>query len=347
MLKLKLGQWYPAKHKIRQYFGEYWKGIMIKKETNETAVILNYRGSLKKHYEDNVDLEKGKIFYIGEGKTGNQKESFRNKNMISFKGTKKTIKVFLDCGKVNLDSKIYNSMGKSKDENRMSSTEKTEDSLTKKHLLYIGEWFVENYEYVKINRVYKYYFHLTPSEKEIVKLLKFIFGTQGKNKIFERELAHFAKVRNQIYIKHLNILRSRDSIAGEIGEYFSISHFNEINKEFPLIRMANSFKDIDAVQIKTGYRYAIKTIGKYPGTTSNIWSKDIVRYVDYFLITFLDPASLKPRFIISLSSKQLNKIGLYRDNYQKSFKIRVNKKIILISKFLHGDKKEFLSEDSK
>ncbi len=312
-MKLKTGQWYPSRDKIRKYYGEYWKGILLKR--NEIAVILNYRGAKRKHYDDYVDLENGMIFYLGEGKTGDQQENARNRALIELAGTKKTIKIYFDCG----------------------------DIFTPKHLLYMGDWCVDNFTFIKIKGSKKYYFQFSPGSNDAKKILYFQFGTQGKDGKFEKSLISFAKSREHVYKKFSHILRARDSIAGEIGEYFAISRFNESYKSKPLIRLHGSNKDIDAVQIKSGKTYAIKTIGKYPATTSNIWSKDIVNAVDFFIIVHLDPFKLCPIFIVMISTKMASNVGLQKDKYQGSYKLRVNQKLLKKSKFLFGDKNKWLS----
>jgi hypothetical protein len=51
-----------------------------------------------------------------------------------------------------------------------------------------------------------------------------------------------------------------------------------------VIRLSSGLKDIDAIQIKNGARYAIKTIGTIPQTTSNLWAKVPGKVVDFFVI---------------------------------------------------------------
>jgi hypothetical protein len=169
-----------------------------------------------------------------------------------------------------------------------------------------------------------------------------MFAESGADKVFENELKKFSRARTKIYKDHSHILRARDSIAGEIGEYFAISRFNSSNPELPLIRLKNSYRDIDAVQMKNGKTYAIKTLGKFPGTTSNIWSKDIEEAVDFFLIVHLDPFDLLPKFICKISSKNVVGLGLKKDSYQKSFKISVTKELLKKAEFILGKKEDWV-----
>jgi hypothetical protein len=62
-----LGKWYEAKRQVRAGYGEYWKGILLKK--NSVAVIFNFRGARRVHYGDLFDPGTGTIRYVGEGKT--------------------------------------------------------------------------------------------------------------------------------------------------------------------------------------------------------------------------------------------------------------------------------------
>ena len=62
--------------------------------------------------------------------------------------------------------------------------------------------------------------------------------------------------------------------------------------------------------------YAIKTIGKIPQTTSNIWAKDPAGTVDYFVIPVLDHEDLKPICVLKISSRNAANF-LKRDMYSK------------------------------
>lgn len=308
----KTGQWYESKRQIRAKYGEYRKGILFNKKTDDLSIILNYRGAKRAHYEDHVDVDKTVIYYIGEGKQGDQVLNLRNRELVNRVADKKPLKVFFDCG----------------------------DIFLPKHLLFMGEWLVESYKYIKINKYKKYFFKLVPFDKKIQMILEFQFGTMGRDKDFEKDLKYFAEKREHIYKRYPHILRARDSIAGQIGEYFAISTFNQKNK-FPLIRLHESQRDIDAVQIKTGYRYAIKTIGQYPSVTSNIWSKNVTETVDYFIVVYLDKFTLFPKFIVQFSSKLASEIALKKDNYQNTNKIHVKKELLQKAKFLLGEKRDY------
>lgn len=56
------------------------------------------------------------------------------------------------------------------------------------------------------------------------------------------------------------------------------------------------------MQIGNGKRFAIKTIGDFPSSTNNIWSKDIATPVGYFLIVWLDRQTLRPWFVYQIAS---------------------------------------------
>ncbi len=310
-LSLKLGSWYPSKEQIRKHFGEYWKGILVGKK--QIAIISSYRWGRRAHYRDGLDLDKMVLFYIGEGRSGDQKMNSRNLALKSAIEANVAIDVFFDCG----------------------------DIFKPKSILYVGKWDVIACNEVTQDGRSVFQFELRPGRKEVEELLRFTFSKVGADEKFEKELAAFSKARAEIYANNPHILRSRDSISGEIGEYFSVSRFNEVY-ELPLVRLKNSYRDIDAVQVKSGKRYAIKTISKFPGATSNIWSKDIEKAVDYFLIVLLDPLTLSPKFICSVSAKKVVATALKRDNYQNTHKIHVSKELLRKGEFILGDKKEWI-----
>jgi hypothetical protein len=60
--------------------------------------------------------------------------------------------------------------------------------------------------------------------------LKFTF-VDTTNAKFERSLNRFARARHVIYDDFPEILRARDNIAGEIGEYFAIKALNNSEKK--------------------------------------------------------------------------------------------------------------------
>lgn len=301
--KPKLERWYDSKNEVRAAYGEYWKGILLKE--NQIAVIFNFEGARRIHYGDALDYEKGEITYIGEGKQGDQTLNARNKALCDACAEQKKVDVFLDCG----------------------------DIFKPKKILYAGKWLVSDYIYKKINTRKVYQYRLIPSSTKIIDFLHFTFNASSDKK-FEHDLENFATSRAKLYNDHSGIMRTRDNIIGEIGEYFCIKEFNK-KETNPLVRLTSAFKDIDAISIKSGKRYAIKTIGKFPFNTSNIWSKDIETSIDYFLICHLHPEKLKPIFICMISAKKA-KAFLRKDNYQGSNKLKIDESFVRASKILYG-----------
>jgi hypothetical protein len=310
----KLGRWYESKDDVRRFFGEYRKGIL--RTSRRTAIIFNYRGARRVHYGDRLDFKTGKILYIGEGKRGNQIANARNQSLIDASKSKKPIDVFLDCG----------------------------DLFKPKRLLYAGRWVVSNYRYSALNRqeprkVFK--FSLVPATEKVLDFLHFSFSALGRNPAFEDDLKQFAKARSRLYALHSDVLRSRDNISGEIGEYFAIKAFNRKAGKKHLIRLTGSFRDIDAIQIENGKRIAIKTISTVPSSTSNIWSKDIMASVDAFLVCCLNHETLTPDFVASITVKQA--FGhLKIDRYQGTNKLKIGADLLRRARFLEGDKSHWI-----
>lgn len=304
----KLGRWYESKETVRRAFGEYWKGILLSE--GKVAIVFNYRGARRLHYGDRLDYKKGTVLYIGEGKSGDQQLNARNKALILAKKSQTAIDVFLDCG----------------------------DVFTPKKLLYAGKWRVSAYRYAALSRsdtrrVYK--FSLNPTSQRILDFLRFSFSALGQNADFERDLASFARSRSHIYSRHSSVIRSRDNVVGEIGEYFSIKAFNTHFSDSHLIRLDGAHRDIDAIQVGTGRRVAIKTISTVPSSTSSIWSKNLTKAVDSFLVCLIDQASLRPRFVVMISAKKALK-HLRRDRYQGSTKLKVAPALLREARFLVG-----------
>ena len=303
-MKFKIGNWYASKEQVRKHYGEYWKGILLKGA--DIAVIYNFQGARRTHYGDEFDVRNSHIVYVGEGKTGDQTLNARNAALVTAKTSGRPIKVFLDCG----------------------------DVFKPKKLLFAGNWHVTAHKHVAISGRKVFQFTLEPEDAETADHLTFTFGALGVHKSFEADLVKFATVRQKLYADHGRIIRSRDNIVGEIGEYFAIKEFNMKNPDRPLIRLTGSHKDIDAIQTGTGKRYAIKTVSSLPTTTSNIWSKDLAKAVDAFLITHLDRDSLKPRLVVEAKVRQVVRL-LKRDNYQGSQKLRVDGKFIKACKVIY------------
>lgn len=311
----KLGGWYESKSKVRKHFGEYWKGIL--RSRYSTAIIFNYRGARRVHYGDKLDYKNGRILYIGEGKSGDQSLNYRNAALVEAKESQTPVDVFLDCG----------------------------DIFRPKRLLYSGEWQIDRYQYSMLSRaelrkVYK--FSLTPTSPEIVEFLRFSFSALGRHAEFEKDLASFARARTRLYSRHPNIIRSRDNISGEIGEYFAIKAFNKQNPDQHLIRLTGVHRDIDAIQIGNGKRVAIKTISKVPSSTSNIWSRNLRDAVDLFIICLIDQQTLRPNFVISIATGRALQF-VRKDHYQGSHKLHVSTELLQKASFLLGEKADWVS----
>lgn len=303
----KLGRWYEARGQVRAAYREYWKGILVGKR--DVAIIFNYVGARRSHYGDRLDHRRGEITYIGEGKKGDQVLNARNMALLNARRAMTPVHVYLDCG----------------------------DVFSPKKLLYAGRWMVagHQYSYSRSARRKLHRFRLRPVHHEITRFLRFTFGATGNNPAFERDLRRFARAREELYQKHYDVVRSRDNITGEIGEYFAIKEFNRTAGTRHLVRLAGANKDIDAIQVGNGYRYAVKTIGRVPSTTSNIWAKDVRVAVDRFLICLLDPDALVPRAVFSISSKAAHTFRK-RDKRQKSLKLNVTSAFVRQSRSHFG-----------
>lgn len=275
---------------MRSEFGEYWKGILLK--GNRTAIIFNYTGARRVHYGDSFDPTTGTIQYVGEGKTGDQLLNPRNKRLSDLKGKGPAVDVFLDCG----------------------------DIFSPKHLLYAGKWQVDQVDYREVENRKVYLFTLTSHSEEVVEFLRFTFF-DTEHKQFEKAVSEFARVRSAMYQDFPEVLRVRDNVVGEIGEYFAVKALNskEANK---VIRLSSGLKHIDAVQIKNGRTYAIKTVGRVPQTTSNIWSTKPDEAVDDFVIVLIDHDTLQPSCVMRMSTKKAIRY-FKEDKYQGSKKLAV------------------------
>lgn len=282
-MSYQLGKWYEAKRQVRAAYGEYRKGILCKK--NSVAVIFNFAGARRVHYGDSFDPGTGTIRYVGEGKTGHQVLNPRNRRLHQLCGSTGLLDVFLDCG----------------------------DLFLPKKLLYAGKWAVMNSEYKALNGRKVYLFTLKAHTAKVIEFLKFTFFDTQHAK-FERSLKKFSKARHGFYQDFPDVLRTRDNIAGEIGEYFAIKALNQAEKN-SVIRLSSGLKDIDAIQTRSGTTYAIKTIGKIPQTTSNIWAKKPAESVDYFVIVLLSHEYLAPTCVLKISSRKAVQF-LKMDRYQ-------------------------------
>jgi hypothetical protein len=302
-MSYELGKWYEAKRQVRARFGEYWKGILLKKAS--VAVIFNFSGARRIHYGDFFDPGTGSIRYVGEGKRGNQVLNSRNRRLHDICGSADLLDLFLDCG----------------------------DLFSPKKLLYAGKWMVVNSEFKSLGGRKVYLFTLQAHTDKVIEFLKFTFFDNQHAK-FERSLRRFSKARHAIYQAFPDVLRTRDNIAGEIGEYFAIKALNQSERN-SVIRLASGVKDIDAIQTRNGTTYAIKTIAKIPQTTSNIWAKIPAESVDYFVIVLLSHEDLTPTCVLKISSRKAAQF-LKMDRYQGAWKLQVNELLLERAKLLHG-----------
>lgn len=302
-MSYELGKWYEAKRQVRAGYGEYWKGILLKK--NSVAVIFNFRGARRVQYGDSFDPETGTVRYVGEGKAGDQILNSRNRRLRDLCGSAALLDLFLDCG----------------------------DLFSPKKLLYAGKWNVVRSEFKRVDGRKVYLFTLKAHAVSVIDFLKFTF-VDTRNSKFERGLKRFSKARHVIYDDFPDVLRARDNIAGEIGEYFAIKALNESEKN-TVIRLSSGLKDIDAIQTGNGTTYAIKTIGKIPQTTSNIWAKDPAVAVNYFVVVLMSHEYLTPVCVLKISARKAAKF-LKRDNYQGAWKLQINELLVRRAKVLHG-----------
>jgi hypothetical protein len=302
-MNFQLGKWYEAKRQVRAGYGEYWKGILLKK--SKVAVIFNFTGARRIHYGDFFDPATGTIRYVGEGKSGDQTLNPRNKRLHELCGSDSALDVFLDCG----------------------------DLFSPKRLLYAGKWKVVKSDFKSLGGRMIYVFTLKAKAGSVIEFLKFTFFDTEYTK-FERSLTSFSRARHAIYQDFPEVLRVRDNITGEIGEYFAIKALNRSEKN-SVIRLASGLKDIDAIQTKNGKTYAIKTIGKIPQTTSNIWAKVPAEAVDYFVVVLMGHEDLKPICVVKIGSRAASKF-LKRDTYQGAWKLQVNEALLVRAKLLLG-----------
>lgn len=295
-MKYKLGGWYESKSQVRADFGEYRKGILT--DSRRTAIIYNYQGARRVHYGDYFDPSTGTLRYIGEGKKPeDQTLNARNQRLIDLVGAAKTVDLFLDCG----------------------------DIFKPKKLLYGGKWLVTRYSFEVIEDRNAYAFTLTPETLETIDFLRFtFFDTQ--HLAFEKALQAFASARNTLYASFPEVMRVRDNVVGEIGEYFAVKALNASERN-SVIRLVSGVKNIDAVQINNGRTYAIKTIGKIPQTTSNIWASSPEAAVSDFIIVVIDHSLLTPIKILRMSARKAMKF-MREDKYQGSQKLLINKDFV-------------------
>jgi len=302
-MNYKLGKWYESKNQVRADFGEYWKGILL--SGKRTAVIFNYSGARRVHYGDTFNPGSGVVQYIGEGKSGDQVPNARNQRLLDLKDSGGPLELFLDCG----------------------------DLFKPKKILYAGKWHVSGAVYRASGDRNIYVFDLVPSTMKIIEFLKFtFFDTQHRK--FESELKSFAQARSKLYGDYPEVMRVRDNVIGEIGEYFAVKALNDKEKN-PVIRLSSGIKNIDAVQIKNGRTYAIKTIGKIPQTSSNIWATKPEEAADDYVVVLMDHDKLMPVCVMRMRAQMAAKY-MRDDRYQGSKKLAVTAEFARNAQVLMG-----------
>ena len=302
-----LGHWYSSKDQVRAEHGGS-RGRILLGSNNDIAVILDFLGSHRTRNGVDFDFDNRRIMCVGEGKAGDQKENPRNLALINAEKLGNPIRVFLDCGEL----------------------------FSPKKLLYVGAWCVRGMEYDSVDGKMVYRFRLEPEDQATANYLVFTFGALGANENFESDLRAFAAVRQRLYDRHSTIVRSRVNIAEDIGEYFAIKMFNLKHPTRPLIR--HEYKDASAIQAGTGKRFAIMTIGKIPSMTSNIWSENIDKTVDVFLVTYLDRDLLEPKLVFTVTMSQAAPF-LKQNLVQGCRMLHVNEILIGISKTIFSSGK--------
>lgn len=197
-----------------------WKGIVY--------IIVTYHGSRRAPYEDRLDLEGGTLSYVGHGRSGDQAEDFWNRLLIDAHPKRTVVRAFLDCG----------------------------DLFHPKQLLYAGEWLVEGWRRRTENGRRVFRFLLKPRSREGLQQLRDVVLYPSANAAFEKAVQHFGRQRQRFYTRFPNVLRSKDNIAGSVGEYWAVAAFNRQCEGRPLIRCSTSFRDIDAIQSETSNGFA-------------------------------------------------------------------------------------------
>ena len=302
--QMSVGTW-CSDHYLRSYFREIQKGIMEKAgKRTIRAIIVNFPAHKKRHhgYGDSVDLGRGRINYIGQGRLPgiDQKPVAGNRILIEARDSGAPVKVFFDCGGVSFAPP-----------KPAAGTPRRE-----KQLFYAGEWLVEGFRHQNDEsarrKVFRFQLKFIGDPKGL-ELLRYVFIQKGISPEFERRLRIFSKQRLAFYNSAPLIMQSFDSIVSQVGEYFAIKSVNTRCPNDPLLRLRGGFKDIDAVQLSTGKSFAIKSMSGYPAVSSNIWASEseLRDRVDNFLIAvFSESRDLVPMFVARMSTATILKLGL-------------------------------------
>jgi hypothetical protein len=324
--RMKVGSWYESQNHVRCLFGEFRKGILRKDGT--LAIIHELKDcARRRHYDDELDFSSMTLSYVGQGRGPKQQHNPGNKALKLAAASKGHVHVFLDCG----------------------------DVFSPKKLLYAGKWKVVKCRRARFGGVSwpRYLFTLKPSQSEISHALSRMFVLIQDHE-FETALTTFAKARAALYKRFPGVLRTRDSIAGEVGEYFAIAKYNLSiptvhGPRRRLIRLRASHRSADAVELGSGKLYAIKTVTtsdpkRLNKKTSNIWGKTLgddgaglQKHIHGFLVAILDNDSLNPHEIWKVSTSRAISSKLFtRDKHQGSIKLSVDSRLKKVATLIYS-----------
>jgi hypothetical protein len=325
--KFIVGNWYDSQKDLRRPTHNPAKGIAAWKE--QIYIIVTYHGSRRMPYADRLDLTKGLLSYVGHGREGHHKRDHWNKLLLDAQTKMTPVRAFLDCG----------------------------DLFHPKQLLYAGEWYVDRWRRSTEQNRRVFRFSLIPRSEQSLQQLRDVILYPKANEVFEDALRRFGKQRQSLYARFSSVLRAKDNIAGAIGEYWALAAFNRQCNGRPLIRCSTSFKDIDAIQSGTSNGFAIKTVSKFPTTSSSIWSSEFgtsqahrvrpkksrrrsgpIATINNFLIVILDDY-LQPRFIGHLPARIAKQFSR-PDLYQGSNKLHICEQMVRHPQMrvLHGNR---------
>lgn len=313
----KPGELYASRSQVRSEYREFRKGILVRE--GHVGIIVAYQGLARRvHYRNRLEFGPLRLVYVGEGHAakGDQKLTRSNVALVEAAKSGTPVNVFFDCGDIQLPAGA--------------------DKTFEKHLVAGGEWRVASAEYrwsrTEHRRVWR--FVLVPGEEETRRTVEAIFGGEALQS-FEALLSRFAKVRRELYEGYDHVLRARDSIAGQVGEYFAVQGFNRRFPSHPLVRVRSNYPDLDAVQTKTGRRFAVKTVTGIPQKTSNIWSPlaELRDRLDDFLIVHLDPFELVPKSLYRLPAARAPDFWS-KDKYQGSGKLSIDARFVNVAEEL-------------
>jgi hypothetical protein len=275
-------------------------------------IIVTYHGSRRAPYADRLDLTKGVLSYVGHGRSGDHKRDHWNTLLLNAHDEHTPVRTFLDCG----------------------------DLFRPKQLLYAGEWNVVSWHWTTEQNRRVFRFSLEPESESSLQRLRDVVLYPAANAAFEEALRRFGKQRQRFYARFPGVLRAKDNLAGSIGEYWGLAAFNKQCGGRPLIRCSTSFRDIDAIQSGTSNGFAIKTVSRFPMTSSSIWSAEFagdgahsvsrkgperrsgpLATINNFLIVIMDDY-LQPRFIGHLPARVAKQFSR-KDRYQGSTKLLI------------------------